>query len=91
MHLEQSAELLAATKSSCGMLRQATAIFVLSLAAYAGYKRWSTYPGLIPNPRAVRDIGRMARRRGISHEAAYIRWVNRRLSWSHYRYLLRKA
>ena len=91
MHLEQSAELLSATKSSCGMLRQATAIFVLSLAAYVGYKYWSTYPGLIPNPRAVRHIGRMARRRGISYEAAYIRWANRRLSWSQYRYLLRKA
>jgi hypothetical protein len=72
------------------MLRQATAIFMLSLAAYAGYK-WCTYPGLIPNPRAVRHIDRMARRRGIPHEAAYVRWVNRRLSWSRYRYLLRKA
>jgi hypothetical protein len=91
MHLEQSAELLSATKSSCGMLRHATTIFMLSVATYVGYKCWSTYPGLIPNPRAVRHIGRMAHRRGISHEAAYIRWVNRRLSWSHYRYLLRKA
>jgi len=78
-------------KSSCGMSRQAAAFLILSLAAYVGYRYWSGYPGLIPNQRAVRHIDRMARRRGISHEAAYRRWANRRLNWSRYRYLVRRA
>lgn len=73
------------------MLRKATAIFILSLAALVVYKCWGTYPSLIPNQRAVRRIDRMARRRGISNQAAYIRWANRRLNWSRYRYLLRIA
>jgi hypothetical protein len=70
------------------MLRQATATFILSLAAYLAYKYWATYPNLIPDERALRRIDRTARRQGISHEAAYIHWANRRLSLSRYRYLL---
>jgi hypothetical protein len=71
------------------MLRQATGTLILSLAAYLAYKYWATYPSLIPDERALRHIDRIARHHGISHQAAYIRWANRRLSWSRYRYLVR--
>ena len=69
------------------MFRAALTIFVFSLAGLMAYKEWATYPRLIPNQRDQRHIASMARRRGISLEAAYIRWANQRLRWTRYRYL----
>jgi hypothetical protein len=86
----RSKEPLSPDKSSCAMLKPATALFfVLSVGGYLSYKYWTTYPNLIPNQRAVRRIDRRARRRGISLEAAYIQWSNRRLRRSRYHYLAR--
>jgi hypothetical protein len=71
------------------MLRTATTFLVFSVAAYLAYKEWSTYPSLIPDQRAQRRIASMARRQGISREAAHVQWANRRLRWSRFRYLAR--
>jgi hypothetical protein len=73
------------------MLRQATLAFLLSLAGYFVYKCWATYPDLLPNERARRRIARIARRRGISYQAAYRQWADQRLSWTRYRDLVRRA
>jgi hypothetical protein len=74
------------------MLRPATtALLVLAAGAYLAYKNWASYPNLIPNQRAVRHIDQLARRRGISHRAAYMRWANRRLKWSRYRSLMHET
>jgi hypothetical protein len=71
------------------MLRPATALFILSVGAYLAYRYWATYPNLIPNRRALRRIDRMAVRKGISREAAYLAWSNERLKRSRYRSLVR--
>ena len=63
------------------------ALFALSLIAYAAYKHWATYPDLIPKRHGLRRITSIARREGISREAAYIKWANQRLSWTRYRHL----
>jgi len=73
------------------MFRAALTLFVFSLAGLMAYKEWATYPSLIPNQRDRRHIASIARRRGISPEAAYVRWANQRLKWSRYRYLARDA
>jgi hypothetical protein len=73
------------------MGRPATALFILSVAAaYLAYKYWATYPNLIPNQRALRRIERLAGRKGVSREAAYIEWSNKRLKRSRYRSLVRE-
>jgi hypothetical protein len=78
-------------KSSWAMVRQATALLILSVgAAYLAYKYWATYPNLIPNQRVLRRIERLAGRKGISREAAYIEWSNKRLKRSRYRSLVRE-
>ena len=91
MHLEQSAELLSATKSSCGYAEARNRSFHALGGRLRGLQMLEHVPRPHPKSSGRRHIRRMARRRGISHEDAYILWVNRRLSWSHYRYLLRKA
>ena len=82
---------LSSGKSSCAMLRPATALVILSAGAYLAYKYWTTYPNLIPSQQAVRRIDQLARRKGISHEAAYLRWSNQRLRWSRYHSLARET
>jgi hypothetical protein len=78
-------------KSSCAMVRSATALFILSLGtAYLAYKYWTTYPNLIPNQRVLRRIERLAGRKGISREAAYLEWSNKRLKRSRYYSLVRE-
>jgi hypothetical protein len=78
-------------KSLSAMVRPATALIVLSVgAAYLAYKYWATYPNLIPNQRALRRIERLAGRKGISREAAYIEWSNKRLKSSRFRSLVRE-
>jgi hypothetical protein len=71
------------------MLRPATALFILSVGAYLAYRYWATYPNLIPNQRALRRIDRIADRKGISREAAYLEWSNERLKRSRFRSLVR--
>jgi hypothetical protein len=71
------------------MLRTATTFLVFSVAAYLAYREWATYPSLIPDQRAQRRIAAIARRRGISREAAHLQWANRRLQWTRFRYLVR--
>jgi hypothetical protein len=73
------------------MLRNAPFLFVLSLFGYLAYKEWATYPDLVPDERALRQISRIARRHHISYEAAYIRWANQRLKWTRYGYLVGQA
>ena len=73
------------------MVRVAASLLVLSMGLYLAYKYWSPYPSLIPDQRALRRIDQIARRHGISHEAAYIKWANRRLRWSRYRFLARQV
>jgi hypothetical protein len=73
------------------MVRPATALLILSVGAYLAYKYWSTYPNLIPNQRVLRRIERLAARKGISREAAYIEWSNKRLKRSRYRSLVRES
>ena len=72
------------------MVRPATALLVLSVGAYLAYKYWTTYPNLLPNQRVLRRIDRLAGRKGISREAAYIEWSNQRLKRSRYRALVRE-
>ena len=73
------------------MPKAATALLILSAGACLAYKYWTTYPNLIPSRRAVRRIDQLARRKGISHEAAYIRWSNQRLRRSRYHSLARET
>lgn len=73
------------------MLRNALPLFVLSLFGYLAYKEWATYPSLVPDERALRQINRIARRRHTSYEAAYIQWANQRLKWTRYGYLVGKV
>src|SRR5262245_16787375 len=79
------------TSSSFVMPKEAAVLFALSLTAYAVYKHWATYPDLIPKQRGLRRISSIARRQGISREAAYVQWANQRLSWTRYRHLALKA
>jgi len=60
-------------------------------ASYLAYRYWSTYPSLIPSPRGVREIDRIARRQGISTQAAYRRWAEGRLRYTRYHGLLRNS
>jgi hypothetical protein len=71
------------------MIRAATTFLIFSVAAYLAYREWATYPSLIPDQRGQRRIASIARRRGISREAAHVLWANRRLRWTRFRYLLR--
>jgi hypothetical protein len=64
--------------------------FILSLFGYLAYKEWATYPGLVPDERALSRIDRIARRQRISREAAYIQWANQRLKWTRYGNLVGK-
>jgi hypothetical protein len=72
------------------MLRNVLPLFVLSLFGYLAYKEWATYPSLVPDERALRQINRIARRQHTSYEAAYIQWANQRLKWTRYGCLVGK-
>jgi hypothetical protein len=72
------------------MLGKPVTIGAMILAiSYLLYRHWSTYPSLIPSPRGVRSIKRIARRQGISTEAAYRKWAESRLKFTRHRDLLR--
>jgi hypothetical protein len=73
------------------MLKNAPLLFILSLFGYLAYKEWATYPSLVPDERALRQINRIARRQNISNEAAYAQWANQRLKWTRYSSLVSKA
>jgi hypothetical protein len=64
---------------------------LVAAASYMAYRYWSTYPSQIPGPAAVREIDRTARRRGISTQAAYRKWAERRLRYTRYRGLLNSS
>ena len=69
------------------MSKESAVLLALTLTGYLAYKHWATYPDLIPKRNGLRRISSIARRQGISREAAYVQWANQRLRWTRYRHL----
>ena len=69
--------------------RPLTIATLIGAVSYLAYKYWSKFPHLIPSRKAVREIDRIARRQGISSQAAYMKWANGRLKFTRYHALLR--
>jgi hypothetical protein len=69
------------------IIRPGIALLLLGVIGLLAYRSWRSYPNLIPSQDTVRRIDRLARRKGISTQDAYIRWANSRLKRTRYAHL----